>query len=91
MGLFGFGKKYTKEDLQREINVMESLYLQAIGVNMVSKSRTQVKQELAIQLHKVLEICKKGDFKGWETVRWLDLHTPLQSVTPMVQVLVEMM
>ncbi len=24
---FGFGKKYTEEDLQREINVLDSLYL----------------------------------------------------------------
>lgn len=30
MGFFGFGRKYTKEELQREIHLLAALYRQAI-------------------------------------------------------------
>ena len=56
MGLFGFGKKYTKDDLQREIHTLAALFRQATGVDATNKTRTQLKQELAMQLYKVLEI-----------------------------------
>lgn len=91
MGLFGFGKKYTNEDLQREISTLESLYRQVIGVNTTTKSRHQLKQELATQLNKILDICKKGNFSGMETVMWCGSYTSLRNVTPMVQVFIEMM
>ena len=90
MGLFGFGKKYTQEDLQAEINILASLYLQAIGVDSTSKSNVQLKHELATQLHHVLEICKKGNFNGMETVMWCGSYTSLRNVTPMVQGFVEL-
>lgn len=91
MGLFGFGKKYTKEDLQNAINSLDALYRQAIGVDTTAKSRSQLKQELAIQLHHVLSICKKGNFSGMETVLWCGSYTSLRNVTPMVQVFIDMM
>lgn len=97
MGLFGFGKKYTKEDLQREIHELAASYRQAIGVDTTTKSRSQLKQELALQLQNVLEICRKGNFQGWETVEWnpgiprTGNFTTLRNVTPMVQDFIEMM
>ena len=91
MGFFGFGKKYTEEELQREISVLETLYRQAIGVNYTTKSRIQLKQELATQLYNVLDICKKGHFNGMESVLWCGNYTSLRNVTPMVQVFIEMM
>ncbi|MDE7430571.1 MAG: hypothetical protein K2N34_01415 [Lachnospiraceae bacterium] len=91
MGFFGFSKKYTKEDLHREISTLETLYRQAIGVNTTTKSRIQLKQELATQLYKILDICKKGNFNGMESVLWCGSYTSLRNVTPMVQVFIEMM
>lgn len=97
MGLFGFGKKSTKEDLQREIHSLAALYRQATGVDSTTKSRNQIKSELNMQLHKVLEICRKGNFQGWETVEWnpgiprSGNFTSLRNVTPMVQVFIEIM
>lgn len=97
MGLFGFGRKYTKEDLQQEIHTLATLFRQATGVDTTNKTRTQLKQELVMQLHKVLDVCNKGNFKGMETVEWnpglprTGNYTSLGSVTPMVQVFIEMM
>lgn len=91
MGFFGFGKKYTEADLQNAIHTLDILYRQAIGVDTTTKSRTQLKQELAIQLHHVLDICKKGNFNGMETVMWCGNYTSLRNVTPMVQIFIEMM
>ncbi|MDE6479051.1 MAG: hypothetical protein K2L45_02185 [Muribaculaceae bacterium] len=88
MGIFRFGKSYTKEDLDKEVVKMRSLYLEAM-----SHPSSQLKKDLAVQLNKVLEVCKKGDFKGWETVEWPTpgCFTSLQSVTPPVQMLIELM
>lgn len=97
MGLFGFSKKYTEEDLQREINVLASLFRQASGVDSTTKSKNQLKQELTVQLHQVLDICRKGGFTGGETVEWnpglpgTGNYTSLRNVTPIVQVLIELM
>lgn len=60
MGLFGFGKSYSKDDLQREITKLEGYYRQAMAGGS--------KRELAQQLSKVLEIYNKGGFSGMETV-----------------------
>lgn len=97
MGLFSFGKKYTEENLQKEINTLASLYRQAVGYEASTKSKAQLKRELARQLDTVLDICKKGEFYGWETVEWnpgpsqSGNYTTLRNVTPTVQVLLEMM
>ena len=97
MGLFGFGRKYTEDDLQREIHTLATLYRQATGVDSTTKSKSQLKQELTVQLHRVLDICKKGDFNGSETVEWnpglprTGNYTSLRNVTPMVQVFIELM
>lgn len=97
MGLFGFGKKYTEEDLQREIHVLATLFRQASSVDSTTKSKNQLKQELTVQLHKVLDIAKKGGFTGSETVEWnpglprTGNYTSLRNVTPMVQVFIELM
>lgn len=96
MGLFGFSKKYTEEDLQREIHTLAALFRQANGVDSTTKSKNQLKQELTVQLHKVLDIAKKGGFTGCETVEWNPLsgtgnYTSLRNVTPMVQVFIELM
>lgn len=56
MGIFGFGKTYSKQDLQKEITKLQNLYRQAIGADPTSKSRSELKRELAIQLHEVLDI-----------------------------------
>ena len=91
MGLFGFGKKYTEEDLQREINALDTIYRQAIGVNTTIKSNSQLKQELTTQLCRVLDVCRKGNFNGMETVMWCGSYTSLRNVTPTVQVFLDMM
>ena len=97
MGLFGFSKKYTKEDLQREIHALAALFRQANGVDSTTKSKNQLKQELAVQLHQVLDIIKKGDFAEYETVEWnpglprTGNYTSLRNVAPMVQVFIELM
>ena len=97
MGLFGFGKKYTEEDLQQEIHFLAALFRQANGVDSTTKSKSQLKQELTVQLHKVLDIAKKGGFTGGETVEWnpglpgTGNYTSLRNVTPMVQVYIELM
>lgn len=97
MGLFGFGRKYTEDDLQREIHTLAALVRQATGADATNKTRTQLKQELAMQLYKVLDVCKKGNFNGMELVEWnpglprTGNFTSLRNVTPMVQVLIEMM
>lgn len=62
MGLFGFGKKYTEEDLQNAITSLDTLYRQASGFIATTKTRGQLKQELAVQLHHVLDICRKRKF-----------------------------
>ena len=43
MGFLGFGRKYTKEELQREIHLLAALYRQAIGVDTTTKSRIQLR------------------------------------------------
>lgn len=88
MGIFRFGKSYTKNDLDREIAKLRELYVRAMG-----NSNAQTKKELAMQLHKVLEVCKKGGFNGSETVEWPTpgSYTSLRNVTPSVQVMIEMM
>lgn len=88
MGLFGFLKSYSKEDLDKEIAKLRTLYNQAM-----SQPSPQLKKELAMQLHEVLEVCRKGGFSGGETVEWPmpGCFMPLQSVTPPVQVLIELM
>lgn len=88
MSFFGFGKSYTKDDLDREIAKLRTLYVQAM-----TNPNPQLKRELAAQLHEVLEICRKGGFSGMETVEWpsAGCYTSLRNVTPPVQVLVEMM
>ena len=97
MGLFGFSKKYTKEDLQRVIHALAALFRQANGVDSTTKSKNQLKQELAVQLHQVLDIIKKGDFAEYETVEWnpglprTGNYTSLRNVAPMVQVFIELM
>lgn len=97
MRLFGFSKKYTEEDLQREIHVLAALFRQANGADSTTQSKNQLKQELTMQLYQVLDICKKGGFTGCETVEWnpglprTGNYTSLSNVTPMVQVLIELM
>lgn len=97
MRLFGFGKNYSKEDLQREIHALAALFRQANGVDSTTKSKNQLKQELTVQLHQVLDIIQKGGFTGRETVEWnprlprTGNYTSLRNVTPMVQVLIELM
>lgn len=88
MSFFSFGKSYTKDDLDREIAKLRSLYVQAMG----NKS-PQLKRELESQLHEVLEVCRKGGFSGMETVEWPTpgSYTSLRNVTPPVQVMIEMM
>ena len=65
MGIFGFGKSYSKEDLDKEIAKLRTLYNQAM-----TQSSPQLKRELTIQLQNVLEVCRKGVFSGGETVEW---------------------
>lgn len=88
MGFFGFGKSYSKDDLDREVAKLRTLYTQAMG-----NSNPQLKRELATQLHEVLEVCRKGGFTGMETVEWPTpgSYTSLRNVTPPVQVLIELM
>ena len=88
MGFFGFGKSYSKEDLDREVGKLRALFLKSMGDNS-----PQIKRELAIQLQEVLEVCKKGGFNGSEMVEWptLGTYTSLRNVIPAVQVLVELM
>lgn len=97
MGLFGFGKSYTQEDLQREVTKLETLYRQAIGSDHVTMSGVELKRKLEIQLHEVLEVCKKGNFIGWELVIWDPvgskgvMRTPLNGITPVVQTMIDLM
>ncbi|MBD5239649.1 MAG: hypothetical protein HDS64_07785 [Bacteroidales bacterium] len=86
MGFFGFGKSYTKDDLDREIAKLRTLYAQAMG-------NPQVKSQLAAQLREVLEVCHKGGFYGGEMVEWPTPgnYTSLRNVTPPVRVLLDMM
>lgn len=88
MGFFGFGKSYTREDLNREIAKLRNLYIQSIR----NKS-PQMKRELTSQLHEVLEVCRKGGFTGMEMVEWPTQgnYISLRNVTPAVQVAIEMM
>lgn len=60
MSFFGFGKSYTKDDLNREVAKLRDLYLQTMGPS--SMSQTELKRKLALQLQEVLEVCKKGNF-----------------------------
>lgn len=85
MSFFGFGKSYTKDDLDREIAKLRTLYVQAMG-------NPQVKQQLASQLQEVLEVCRKGRFTGGEMVEWPTPgnYTSLRNVTPPVQVMLDM-
>ena len=88
MGFFGFGKSYSKDDLDREIAKLRTLYVQAMG-----NHSPQIKRELASQLNTVLEVCRKGGFSGMETVEWPTPgnYTSLRNVTPPVQVMLDMM
>ena len=88
MGIFGFGKSYSKEDLDKEIAKLRTLYNHAM-----TQSSPQLKRELTMQLHNVLEVCRKGVFSGGETVEWPSsgCFTSLRNVTPPVQVLIELM
>lgn len=96
MGWFGFSNKYTKDDLQREIYALATLFRQATGVDSTTKSKNQLKQELTAQLHQVLDISKKGGFTGSEMVEWnpglprTENYTSLRNVTPMVQTFIEL-
>lgn len=87
MGIFNFGRKYSKEYLQQEISVMEELFNRAIG--FPSDEKIEIKQELLIQYKKVLDICRKGNFYGGETVKWNGMGTSLSNVTSIVQVFLE--
>ena len=84
MGLFGFGKSYTREDLQKEISLLEEQYRQALSGNHNLIPLLQ-------QYNTVIEICKKGNFNGSELVQWFGSYTSLRNVTPLVQVLIETM
>lgn len=86
MGLFGIGKSFSQNDLQNEITKLERLYIQAMG-----GGNSNLKRELALQLNKVLEICKKGNFSGSETLKWCGSYTSLRNITPPVQMLIEIM
>ena len=52
MGFFGLGRKYSKEELQKEIHLLASLYRQAIGVDTTTKSRVQLKLLLSAKLYR---------------------------------------
>ncbi len=88
MGLFGFGKSYSKDDLDKEIAKLRSLYIEAM-----TAPSPALKRELACQLNEVLKVCEKGGFKDWETVEWPTpgTYTSLRNVTPPVQILIELM
>ena len=86
MGIFGFGRSYTEEDLQNEINKLEKLHIQAM-----SNRSASMKREFANQYDNVINICKKGNFSGMETVKWCGGFTSLRNVTSMVQVAIELM
>lgn len=86
MGLFGFGKSYTEEDLQNEVTKLERLYIQAMG-----GGNQHLKRELTNQLEALLNVCRKGNFYGGEMVKWCGSYTSLRNITPPVQVLIEMM
>jgi hypothetical protein len=87
MGFFGFGKSYTRDDLDREIAILRDLYVQSMG----NKS-LELKRKLAMQLDKVLEVCRKGGFDGSEMVEWPapGQLTSLRNVTPEVQIVLEL-
>lgn len=87
MGLFGFGKSYSKEDLDKEIAKLRTLYIEAM-----TAPSPKLKRDLAQQIDEVMKVCEKGGFKGWETVEWPTpgTYTSLRNVTPPVQVLVEL-
>lgn len=91
MGFFGFGRSCSKDDLDREIAKLRNLYQQAMGSS--NRPRSELKRELATQLHEVLEVFRKGNFNGMETVEWPSsgCYTSLRNVTPPVQILIEMM
>jgi hypothetical protein len=91
MSFFGFGKSFTKDDLNREVAKLRDLYLQTMGPS--SMSQTELKRKLALQLQEVLEVCKKGNFSGMETVEWTPsgCYMPISNITPAVQVLIELM
>ncbi len=97
MAFFGLGKKYTEEDLQREVTKLQSLYRQAIGIDRTDKSRTELKNELSKQLHLLLEVCRKGHFSGMETVEWCPngpsygCFCLLNNVTPPVEILLQIL
>lgn len=93
MGLFEFGKRYTREDLDIEVEKLRDLYQQAMGAQKSNKSQYQLKKELSEQLHKLLVVCRKGGFNGMETVEWpcSGCYTSLRNVTPPVQVQIDSM
>lgn len=97
MGFFGFGKSYSREDLQREVTKLQHLYRQAIGADPTIMSRSELKGALSAQLHVLLEVCRKGGFSGMESVEWCPsapshgCYTSLRNVTPQVQVFIEIM
>lgn len=97
MRLFGFGKSYSRDDLQKEVKKLQDLYRQAIGIDSTNKSRAELRRELSTQLHALLEVCEKGGFNGMESVEWCPsspshgCYTSLRNVIPPVQVLIEMM
>lgn len=88
MDIFGFGKSYTKNDLDREITKLRELYVQAL-VNLNAHTR----KELTLQLKKVLEVSKKGGFNGSEIVEWptSGSYTSLRNVTPGILVMIDTM
>lgn len=97
MGFLGFGKKYTMDDLQREVTKLQNLYRQAIGSDPLTMSRTELKRALRFQLYNVIEVCKKGNFVGWELVEWCPtgpkhgFRTSLNGITPVVQTMIDLM
>ena len=93
MGLFGFRKKYTEDDLHREVSKLRNLYLQAIGAQSTNKSRYELKRELFYQLKEVVTISDSGDICNNPTIEWptAGCFMPLYNAVPVVQVLIETM
>lgn len=88
MGFLGFGKSYSRDDLDREVAKLRDLFAKTMTCNS-----HQLKSELNTQLQKVLEVYRKGGFNGSEMVEWPSTgnYTSLRNVIPPVQVLIELM
>lgn len=84
MGIFGFGRSYSLNDLQNEITSLENFYKQAMSGHCS-------KNDLIRQFNKVINICDRGNFNGSETVKWLGSYTSLRNVTPDVEMVIRLM